>query len=189
MITRILIAASLLLCCGCSPNLEKARELAQKYPECGDEEELFFLTPELAADLVLAETQFKKCDFIALNGLKSIDRYVARELAKFRGREIFLDGLTSISKDVAYELAQSQCEGFNLNGLTSIDKDVAQGLAKFKGTLVLYGLNSIDKDAAHELVKFKGENIFLFKDKVGGAEDVRDDIMKILKSNPKIELI
>ena len=138
---------------------------------------------------MLAETEFKKCDFIWLNGLKSLDKHVARELAKLRGREIFLDGLTSISKDVAYELAQSQCECFHLNGLTSIDKDVAQGLAKFKGALVLYGLNSIDKDAAHELVKFKGENIFLFKDKVGGAEDVRDDIMKILKSNPKIELI
>ena len=130
-------------------------------------------------------TQFRKCDFIALNGLKSIDRYVARELTKFRGREIFLNGLTSISKDVAYELAQSQCTYFTFGGVTAIDKDIAKELAKFKGSQLFCGLAAIDKDIAKELVKFKGEKLFLYSVK-WDAEDVRDDIIKLLKSNPNI---
>ena len=57
-----------------------------------------------------------------------------------------LSGLTSIDKDVAKELAKMKgCP--NLNGLTKIDREVAKELARFKGRLLaLYGLISIDKD-------------------------------------------
>ena len=40
-----------------------------------------------------------------LQGLKSIDKDVAQELAKFEGKLLDLDGLESIDKDVARELA------------------------------------------------------------------------------------
>ena len=44
-----------------------------------------------------------------------------------------LNGLTSIDKDVAQELAKFKGEKLTLSRLTSINKDVAQELAKFKG--------------------------------------------------------
>ena len=57
------------------------------------------------------------------NKIKSLTAEQAAELvAKFEGEYLFLDGLTSIDKDVAQELAKSR-RGLFL-GLPSIDKDV-----------------------------------------------------------------
>ena len=59
---------------------------------------------------------------------------------------LILSGLTSINKDVAQELAKFKGKNLGLEDLTSIDKDVAQELAKYEELLVLNGLTSIDKD-------------------------------------------
>ena len=107
MITRILIVASLLLCCSLC--------LAEDFPK--NTYEIKSLTAEQAAELVAV-----KKGSLFLPGLTSIDKDVTQELAKIKG-ELYLGGLTSIDKDVAHELAKVKRNLF-LNGLTSIDKDV-----------------------------------------------------------------
>ena len=67
-------------------------------------------------------------------------------LAKYEGDNLTLNGLTSIDKDVARELAKTK-GGLTFGGLTSIDKGVAQELAKkSKGLLSLYRLRSVEED-------------------------------------------
>ena len=165
---RFLIAACLVLSCGLC--------LAEDLPE--DTNEIKTLTAEQAADLmanflghqlklngltsidkdVAAElAKLEGYRYLSLCGLTSIDKDVAQELSNFKGNELSLDGLTSIDKDVAEELAKIKGEALNLRGLTSLDKDVAQGLAKFDGWLSLNGLTSIDKDVAKELATFEGQ--------------------------------
>ena len=117
------------------------------------------------------------------NEIKSLTAGQAAELvANSKFKMLFLDGLTSIDKDVAQELAKFGGGYLCLGNLTSIDKDLAQELAKFEGTLGL-GLTSIDKDVAQELTKFGGEFLSL-----GSLTSIDKDVLKILKSNTKIEL-
>ena len=138
MITRILIVAGLVLSCGLC--------LAEDFPE--DTNEIKSLTAEQAAELVAKHNG----DDLHLNGLTSIDKDVAQELAKVQRGWLQLYGLTSIDKEVAQELAKFQGEWLYLDGLTSIDKDVAKELAKFQGEwLYLYGLTSIDKEVLENL--------------------------------------
>ena len=201
MITRIFIAAALVLSCGLC--------LAEDFPQ--NTYEIKSLTAEQATDLVANHH-----GHLRLSGLTSIDKDVARELAKYSGVWVFedrpriykdgalvfqsekacllLDGLTSINKEVAQELAKYKGKYLFLDGLTSIDKDVAQELAKFKGGLWLLGLTSIDKDVAQELGKFKGERLYLVSCKKNGDPPeyttrkltVTKDTWDTLKSYPKI---
>jgi len=167
MITKILIAAALVLSCSLC--------LAEDFPK--NTYEIKSLTAEQAAELVAV-----KKGSLFLPGLTSIDKDVTQELAKIKG-ELYLGGLTSIDKDVAQELGKFEGLWLHLRGLTSIDKDVAHELAKVKGRgLYLSGLTSIDKDVAHELAKVK-RNLFL-----NGLTSIDKDVLKILKSNPKIQL-
>ena len=62
-------------------------------------------------------------------------------------------------------------------------EQAAKLVAKSRGGLFLPGLNAIDKDAAQELAKFKGSVLHL-----GGVTSIDKDVLKILKSNPKIQL-
>ena len=150
---RYLIIASLIpslilcliLCCGLCH--------AEDFP--GDTRDIKSLTAEQAAELVATNEEW---DFLYLNGLTSIDKDVAKELAKHKGN-------------------------LYLNGLTSIDKDVAKELVGFKGWRLVLGLTSIDKTVAIELAKFKGSGLGL-----GGLESIDQDVLKILKTNPAIEL-
>ena len=119
-----------------------------------------------------------------LQRLESIDKDVARELAKFKGKRLGLNGLQFIDKDTAAELAKFEGEILYLQGLNSIDKEVAQGLASFKGDswdklskdgwLRLEGLVALDKDVARELAKFEGHYLALnglkFIDKIVASE-------------------
>ena len=104
---RILIAAILVLSCGC---------LAEDFPN--DTNEIKSLTAEQAAELVAKITEN-----LNLNGLTSIDKDVAHELGKLKGW-LSLNGLTSIDQDVAQELGKFKGRELHLYGLTSIDKDV-----------------------------------------------------------------
>ena len=122
-------------------------------------------TAEQAAAMVREHAQSKK-NYLRVNWLTSIDRDVARELAK-HGRNInsdhlTLDGLTSIDKAVARELSRFQGYELSLDGLTSMDIDVAKALAKFQGKkLSLDGLADTDKETVKELAKFKGDWLVL----------------------------
>ena len=122
-------------------------------------------TAEHAAAMVREHAQSKK-NYLRVNWLTSIDRDVARELAK-HGRNInsdhlTLDGLTSIDKAVARELSRFQGYELSLDGLTSMDIDVAKALAKFQGKkLSLDGLADTDKETVKELAKFKGDWLVL----------------------------
>ena len=78
---RFLFAAVLVLCWGLS------------LAETGT---LKSLTAKQAAELVAKHKEY----YLYLNGLTSIDKYVAQELAKFKGLFLSLDGLTSSDKDV-----------------------------------------------------------------------------------------
>ena len=151
---RFLIAAVLVLSCGFC--------LAEDFPKNTDE--IKSLTAEQAADLVMVVTHVRKSGALDLDGLTSIDKDVAHELAKYRGatglgtafKGRLNLGLTSINKEVAQELAKFK-GSLSFESLTSIDKNVAQELVKFEGKeLYLGGLTSIDKDVARELAKFKG---------------------------------
>ena len=190
MITRILIAAVLVLSCGSC--------LAQKIPE---NKWVKFLTVEQAAELV-AEYNKAGTTPLPLWGLTSINKDVARELAKYEGMWLTLPALTSIDKDIAKELAKYQSHedrqaqisidqnddqrlsGFiktlqvrretvsykgafkgalMLEGLTSINEDVARELAKYKGRNLEFNLPSINEDVARELAKFEGEYLQIGK--------------------------
>ena len=166
---RFLIATALVLSCSLC--------LAEDFPE--DTNEIKSLTAKQAADLVMVVTHVRKYDTfigLALNGLTSIDKDVARELAKFKGERMLSLGLTSIDKDVAQELAKFKGQ-LRLYDLTSIDKDVAQELAKFEGRRTLsLGLTSIDKDVAQELAKINLDYFFLYLTSID--KDVAQELAK-----------
>jgi hypothetical protein len=152
---RFLITAVLVLSCGFC--------LAEDLPDVNKNSSS--LSAEKAAAMVREHAQSKKY-YLRVNWLTSIDRDVARELAK-HGRNInsdhlTLDGLTSIDKAVARELSRFQGFELSLDGLTSMDLDVAQSLAKFQGAkLSLDGLADTDKETVKELAKFKGDWLVL----------------------------
>ena len=92
-------------------------------------------------------------------GLTSMNEIIAKIVVNGTNPafKLNLDGLTSITKDVAVELAKFQGNYLQLNGLNSIMKDVAEELVKFAGTfLQLNGLTLITKDVAKELMKGRG---------------------------------
>ena len=160
---RSLIATALVFCCGiCS-----AEDLSE------NANEIKALTAEEAAYLVATF----EGEFLFLNGVTSIDKDTAQELAKVEGGLSL--GLTSIDKDVAQELAKFK--GILHLPLTSIDKDVAKELAKSRAwVLTLSSLTSVDKDVAQELAKFNGWLT------LNGLTSIDKDVLPILKSNPKI---
>ena len=176
--------------------------LAEDFPE--DTNKIKSLTAEQAADLVMVVTHVRKKNDIDLFNLASINKDVAQELAKFKGRlnlgltsidkdvaqelakfkgSLTLKALTSIEKDVAQELAKFKGGTLTLNGLTSIDKDVAKELLKYKGHLWLMGLTSIDKDVAQELAKFEGQHINIL-----GSDSLDEVVQAYLMSNYRITL-
>ena len=204
MITRILIAAVLVLSCGCNGNkvitVEEAtkwvaerrgnfdvtsidKDVAHEFAKYTGQ--LFFTrlkSIDKDSALELAES-----DSIALHfpALTSIDKNVAHEFAKYDAglSTLLLNGLKSLDKDVAHELGSGRLLSLQLNGLTSIDREVARELAGSKiYLLTLGGITSLDKNVAQELTKFKG---YL---ELNGLTLIDKDVLPILKSNPKIEL-
>jgi ubiquinone biosynthesis protein UbiJ len=73
-------------------------------------------------------------------------------LSCFSGDELELNGLTTLDKDSANELAYFSGK-LILNGVKSLDKDSAQALSKFQGTAIeLRGIESLDDDTHSILV-------------------------------------
>ena len=174
-----------------SPNAEvryKARQFIESFIPFRLEEyllqnpgEITLLNPRQIPELL---DKSPKDGSLFLTRLESIDKDVARELAKFEGERLGLNGLECIDKDAATELAEFEGQILYLQGLKSIDKEVAQGLASFKGDswdklskdgwLRLEGLVALDKDVARELAKFEGHYLALnglkFIDKIVASE-------------------
>ena len=112
------------------------------------------LTQREAASVV-AIVESRGGDYLSFSNLTSINKDVAKELAKFRGGIDFF-GLTSIDKEVARELAKFRGTRIYLNSLNSIDKEVAKELAKFKAELFLRTTLPIEIDVAQEFTRFEG---------------------------------
>ena len=64
-----------------------------------------------------------KC-FVMSLGLTAVDKEVAKMLAQFEGKCLYLRSLKSIDKDVANELSKFKGEKLYLDEETSIDKSV-----------------------------------------------------------------
>ncbi len=73
----------------------------------------------------------KSTDYLSLDGLRTLDVAVARELATLQGL-LSLDGLLELSVENARELRHLKRE-LNLNGLRSLSRDVAVELGRFEG--------------------------------------------------------
>jgi hypothetical protein len=194
---RYLVLACLVFCCGC------ARKPVEEQVFTDEQYEIKSLTAEQAADFL---KRFKT-DGLWLPYLKSIDKDVAHELAKFKGSVISLLGNclpSSVDREVAHELAKFKGDSLtvpvlkdkyvarelakfsgqqlNLRQLTWIDKDIAQELAQFKGDILgLDELTSIDEETLTELEKFKGGTI-----SVTGLVSVDKNVLQKLKSNPAV---
>lgn len=194
---RYLVIASLVLLCGC------ARKPAEEQVFTDEQFEIESLTAEEAADFL---KRFKT-DSLWLPGLRSLDKEVAHELAKFNGSVISLFGNclpSSVDREVAHELAKFKGDQLtvpvlkdryvarelakfsgqqlNLCRLMWIDKDIAQELAHFKGDILgLSELTSIDEETLAELEKFKGGTISLT-----GLVSVDKNVLHKLESNPAI---
>ena len=150
---RFLTSAVLVLSCGIC--------LAEDLPDVNKNNSS--LSAEKAAEMI-SETNGADRYYLNLNHLTSIEPGAARELAKLKSEsgDLLLDGLTSINKEVAEELARFNAYRLQLNGLTNINNEVAGALANFQGkVLSLNGLASMDKEAVKELAKFKGDWLIL----------------------------
>ena len=150
---RFLTSAVLVLSCGIC--------LAEDLPDVNKNNSS--LSAEKAAEMI-SEANGADRYYLNLNHLTSIEPDAARELAKLKSEsgDLLLDGLTSINKEVAEELARFNAYRLQLNGLTNINSEVAGALANFQGkVLSLNGLASMDKEAVKELAKFKGDWLIL----------------------------
>lgn len=150
---RFLTSAVLVLSCGIC--------LAEDLPDVNKNNSS--LSAEKAAEMI-SEANGADRYYLNLNHLTSIEPDAARELAKLKSEsgDLLLDGLTSINKEVAEELARFNAYRLQLNGLTNINNEVAGALANFQGkVLSLNGLASMDKEAVKELAKFKGDWLIL----------------------------
>ena len=135
--------------------------LAQNLP--GNQKNNASLTAEKAAEMISKANEADRY-YLNLDRLTSIDPASAGELAKLKSEsgDLLLNGLTSINKEVAEELARFNGYRLQLNGLTNINNEVAEALANFQGkVLSLNGLASIDKETVKELAKFKGDWLIL----------------------------
>jgi len=153
MIMKIFITTLFILCHGIC--------LAKDLPD--GKKNNSSLSAEKAAEMI-SEANRANRYYLNLNRLTSIEPDAAGELAKLKSESgaLYLDGLTSINKEVAEELARFNGYRLQLNGLTNINNEVAGALANFQGkVLSLNGLASIDKEAVKELAKFKGDWLIL----------------------------
>jgi hypothetical protein len=178
MITRILIAAVLVLSCSLC--------WAEDFPK--DTNKIKSLTAEQAADLIMVVTFIRKENELSLNGLPVICKGVATELKNFTGDKLTLNGLTCIDDEVlqilktipafqfsgyknlkswtvkqAAEAVKENSEDILELSLTNISKDIVQELVNFSGRHIVFSeLTSIDKEVARELVQFN-DNLYLYK--------------------------
>jgi len=114
------------------------------------------IEPDAAGELAKLKSE---SGALYLDGLTSINKEVAEELARFNGYRLQLNGLTNINNEVAGALANFQGKVLSLNGLASIDKEAVKELAKFEGDWLILGLTSLDKEDAREFARGEGNGI------------------------------
>ena len=116
----------------------------------------------LTVDAARVLARFKGC-VLSLNGLHSISRAVAQELAEYTGDEeatgqaatLKLNGLKKLSEEEAAALAKFTGSQLHLGGLKVLSPEVAHSLAGFSDFLSLDGLNSINEETAGILAQYK----------------------------------
>jgi len=86
---------------------------------------------------------------LPLNGLKSIDKETAKELAGYAKGPLLLDGLTTLDADTATTLVEFKHRLY-LDGLTTLDAETAKGFANVM-FLNLAGLSALDARTAKVL--------------------------------------
>jgi hypothetical protein len=86
---------------------------------------------------------------LPLNGLKSIDKETAKELAGYSRGPLLLDGLTTLDADTATALVEFKHRLY-LDGLTTLDAETAKGFANVM-FLNLAGLSALDARTAKVL--------------------------------------
>ena len=86
---------------------------------------------------------------LPLNGLKSIDKETAKELAGYAKGPLLLDGLTTLDADTATALVEFKHRLY-LDGLTTLDAETAKGFANVM-FLNLAGLSALDARTAKVL--------------------------------------
>jgi hypothetical protein len=106
----------------------------------------------------LAKLKSESGDLL-LNGLTSINKEVAEELARFNGYRLQLNGLPNMNNEVAGALANFQGKVLYLDGLADTDKETVKELAKFKGDWLVLGFTSLDKEDAREFAKGEGNGL------------------------------
>ncbi|MDB4468215.1 hypothetical protein N9039_02905 [Verrucomicrobiales bacterium] len=133
--------------------ISKANEADRYYLNL---DRLTSIGPDAAREL--AKLKSESGDLL-LNGLTSINKEVAEELARFNGYRLQLNGLTNINNEVAEALANFQGKVLSLNGLASIDKETVKELAKFNGDWLILGLTSLDREDARVFAKGEGNGL------------------------------
>ena len=78
---------------------------------------------------------------IYLNGLKTLYKDTAKQIATFRGYYLYLNGLETLDKETAIEIATFKGSTLSLNGLKTLDKETAKQLATFEGKYAQLHLN------------------------------------------------
>lgn len=111
----------------------------------------------LSDDMLTALAEYKGGG-LGLGGLTAVSPDLAKRLATFATKFLFLDDVTELSAEGAQALA-----GFpgavSLDGLTEIDPETAAALATYAGPkLSLSGLKSLSVETAKQLAKAKAWN-------------------------------
>ena len=84
-----------------------------------------------------------------------------------------LNGLSTINKDLAADLAEFKGQALFLDGLTQVNTEVAGELTAFEGTcLGLYGLKIITEEVVRVLITWQGEKLSVRKE--GLTKEARD---------------
>ena len=101
-------------------------------------------------------------DFSQRDRLTTLSPEVARCLAKWKGKDLFLNALTELHPDAARHLADWQGDWLGLNGLTDLSPETAAHLARWKGKgLSLNGLSRLSPRVVAILSEWQGDQIEL----------------------------
>ena len=115
---------------------------------------------------------------LPLNGLTSIDKETAKELAGYSKGPLLLDGLTTLDADTATALVEFKGGYLYLRGLTTLDADTATALAKFRHRLYLDGLTTLDAETAQGFANVMFLNL-------AGLSALDARTAKVLAASPK----
>ena len=129
-------------------NVEKFLDLL-KYDFCA-----FDYVKEIDVVAAGSLSDFRRNDYLELNGLKELSDSAAEILSKHKG-DLYLNGLEELSDDVAATLSSHNNE-LRLSGITELSDTAAKNISKHVGALRLNGLKELSDNAAESLSMKEG---------------------------------